>query len=329
MYKMDYEIRIGEMVLPILTSVKIRKDVTKLTDTATIVCPSVAHGRKLKFASQIAKWQQVTIRLGYDGKLRTEFEGYVKSVAVHDNQLNIECEDALLLFQRVTLPNMEMKDTTLKEVLEYVVEKVNDYIRSEGLGEPLGINCAYSYGYDKFTFKDVTAYKFMELIQKEGKPNIYIRDSTLNILPQYTNPVGFASYDTKVNICKDGLKLKWRSEEDRNLIVKVTARKKTGEEIEAVVGKEGGDVIELKLNSIRSQEDLQKIAEGQYSQEVYTGYEGSFDSWLIPFCDANYTISVQDSANGIKSGSYYCLAIEVELSSSGGHRKVFLGARIR
>ena len=329
MYRMDYDIRIGGTALPLLTSVKISKDVTKLTDTATIICPAVSHGRPLAFAKNLKKWQHVTIELGYDGKLRREFDGYVKSVALDDNQLRIECEDALLLFQRVTIPNGELKDVSLEQLLKHVIGKVNEYLQAESLGEPLSVDCRYSYGYDKFTFvNNATAYSVMEQIQKEGAPNIYISDNVLHIVPQYTDTTGEAVYSMQRNICKSGLNLKWRDENDRQLLVKVESKPKNGKPLTAQAGTAGGDTMSLAFSTITDLKSLQAIADNFHRSKIYTGYEGSFEAWLVPSCDAGFLVTLEDDKKSLRTGRYYVISVAVEFSSSGAKRTVSLGASV-
>ena len=330
MYRMSHEIRIGETVLPLLTSVRIKKDVTKLTDTAAIVCPAVSHGRKLAFVKGIEKWQRVSIRLGYDGKLRTEFEGYVKSVALHENQLEIECEDALLLFKRVDIPNGELKDTTLKEVLEHVLAKVNDFIGGEKLGEPIKLDCYYEYGYSKFSFVDSTAYDVMEQLQKEGLPNINITGGTLAIAPQFMVTTGEATYSMQRNICKEGMKLKWRDANNEDLCVEAKGRDKSGKELKATAGKQNGrNKMTLDFRTrISDKASLQAIADNIYRQKVYRGYDGEFTGWLVPFCDAGYLAKITDGRDTLRTGRYYVTAVAVEYSSAGGKRTVTLGASL-
>ena len=328
MFRMTYHIEVGGMVLPLLTSVKIRKDVKSLSDTATIICPAVSHFRPLAFAQNVKKGQRVSIALGYDDDNRQEFDGFVKSVAIDDNQLTIECEDPLYVFRRVDIPNGEKTNVTLKQLLDYVLGEVNAYIRSEELGEPLKLNCLYDYGYKTFRFVNATAYDFMDQIQKEGKPNIFISGGVLNIVPQYTHTNGVARYSMQRNICRDGLKLKWRGETDKDLYVEVKAKDINGGEITATVGKPGGETIKLNLPGGRDKASLQTIAGNLYKSQVYTGYEGSFCGWLVPFCDAGYVAEVTDVANELRNGRYYVEAVEVSFSSAGGVRTVQIGACI-
>lgn len=328
MYRMCHKIRIGETVLPVLTSVKIRKDVSKITDTATIVCPAVAHGRKLAFVSKLAKWQEVVIELGYDDELRTEFKGYVKSVALDDNQVVIDCEDPLFILQRVDLPNMELKNVTLSNLLKRVMGEVNKFRKDNNLGGPLAVDCSYEYTYDKFTFLNATAYSVLVQIQKEGAPNIYMKGDTLRIVPTYMEDEGRAVYSMQRNICKSNLKLKWMKPEDRQLCVIAKSRTKDGKEVEAKAGKDGENKLKIKFKTITSKVDLQTIANNLYNAKVYEGYSGSFSAWLVPFCDANYSVELRDESDVLKNGTYYVNAVDVEFSSSGGVRTLHLGAKV-
>ncbi|MCR5570477.1 MAG: hypothetical protein K6G31_14585 [Paludibacteraceae bacterium] len=287
--------------------------------------------RPLAFVQNVKKGQRVSIALGYDDDNRQEFDGFVKSVALDDNQLTLECEDPLYVFRRVDIPNGEKTNVTLKQLLDYVLGEVNAYIRSEGLGDPLKLNCLYDYGYSKITFTHATAYSVMEQIQKEGKPNIFISGGVLNIVPQYTHTNGTARYSMQRNICRDGLKLKWRNETDRDLYVEVKAKDTDGKtEIIATAGKarQNADKLEVKFNAIKDKASLQTIADNLYKSQVYTGYEGSFNGWLVPFCDAGYVVELTDAANELRSGRYYVEAVEVSFSSAGGVRSVSLGASV-
>lgn len=327
MYRMNYRIEVGKLTLPILTRVTIKKDVTKLTDTATIICPAVHGKRQFAFVGKIEKWQRIKIELGYDGKLNTEFEGYVESVKADGGKVTIECQDALLLFKRVDMPNGELKDVSLKDVLQRTLARVNEFLRSEGK-TTLKLNCRYDWSYDKFTFVNATAYSVMEQIQKEGAPNIYIADDTLNIVPQYTDTTGKAVYSMQSNIRKDGMNLKWRDENDQPLLVTASGTLTNGTKVEATAGKAGGNKIDLKFPRITDLKSLQSIADNMYRQKSYTGYEGKFSAWLVPYCDAGYAVELTDQRKSLRSGLYYVRSVTVEFSSSGSRRTLEIGSAL-
>ena len=60
----------------------------------------------------------------------------------------------------------------------------------------------------------------------------------------------------------------------------------------------------------------------------YTGYEGSFKSWLIPFCDAGYKVTITDNDTEYKNGDYYVVGVNVEFSQSGGVRTIKIGKKL-
>ncbi|MCR5568899.1 MAG: hypothetical protein K6G31_06445 [Paludibacteraceae bacterium] len=61
---------------------------------------------------------------------------------------------------------------------------------------------------------------------------------------------------------------------------------------------------------------------------MYTDYEGSFNGWLVPFCDASYVAVLTDAADELRSDRYLVEAVEVSFSSAGGVRSVSLGASV-
>ena len=328
MYRMDYSITVGALRLPLLTSVKIKKDVESLMDTATIVAPAVAHGKALAYAKVVALHQPVSIMLGYDGQLSNEFSGYVSSVVLEDNMLTIECEDALHLMRLVPMPDGQLKGVTVTSLLQQVVAKTNAYCSANGIAGTLTLNCLYSYSYTTFNFVHATAYDVMEKIQKEGKPNIDIKDGVLRVFPQYTSPDGIAVYSLASNICKEGLKLKWRSVTDRKLLVIAKSKGKNGVALQATAGVAGGDTQKIDFSGIYDLASLQRIANETYNHQCFTGYEGSFCSWLVPFVDANYQARIIDESGLLQNGSYYVKSVETEFSSSGGIRTISLGAGV-
>ena len=73
---------------------------------------------------------------------------------------------------------------------------------------------------------------------------------------------------------------------------------------------------------------MQLIAKATLNSLVYTGYEGSFTGWLVPFCDAGYAAELIDTEEEFKNGTYYVTAVDIEYSPSGGKRKISLGKRL-
>ncbi len=324
MLKLIHNIKIGDIPIKHLDKVEIRKSVENLCDTATISMPATVYNRPLRSIKELKEGSSVHIQLGYgrDENLKTEFKGYLKSVQTTSEGVKIECEDDIYLF-RVPMDDEEIKSPTVEQLLKKcinAVAKVYNII--------LSIDCKYDFSYEKFTIHKATAYDILKKIQEEAKPNIFIKDRTLCVYPQFYGEFGRAKYDFSKNIDAEGLDLIYKREDERKLLVEVTAKDSSGEEIKVVEGIAGGDKITKKIPYVTDKGTLQCLAQQTLSSMIYTGYEGSFTGWLVPFCDTGYAAELIDPEEEFKNGSYYVTAVDIEYSPSGGKRKISLGKKL-
>ena len=185
MFKMCWHIRIGKRTLKTLESVKIKHSVVLLSDTATIVLPATVFNKTINIEDKIKKGDEVTIQLGYDDKLKTEFKGYLKTVKTDAGSLSLECEDAIYLY-RVPVTDEILKNATLDTLLK----KINKAVK----GKTMSLSCDYSFTYSKFVIKSADAYDLLKKIQEETKANIYVKDDTLHVHPPYSEVFGSVTY---------------------------------------------------------------------------------------------------------------------------------------
>lgn len=314
MLNMDYEILIGGRRLGLLDSVTIRRSVESLCDTAVIVVPATYLNKALNLEQYLKEGEFIDISLGYNGNLQTEFNGYLKTVQTDDKSITIECEDDIWLFRK-ELPDKEYKNITLKSLLQQVAQQVG-----------MAVKCDYDFTYEKFVIKDATAYDVLKKVQDETKANIYCKDGTLHIHPQYSEIGGTTKYDFAVNIEKSDLK--WKNANDRKYFIEVEGIKPDGKRITVTAGKQGGDKRSVKVYGVTDQASLKKRAEEELTAMVYTGFEGSFTGWLVPYCEPTYKIELNDQDYPDKKGQYYAIATEVTFNSSGGRRKITIGKKI-
>ena len=52
------------------------------------------------------------------------------------------------------------------------------------------------------------------------------------------------------------------------------------------------------------------------------------NKWLVPYCDAEYLITLEDSTKSLTHGKYYVTAVAVEFSSAGAKRTISLGSSL-
>ncbi|MCQ2313275.1 MAG: hypothetical protein MJZ84_07515 [Paludibacteraceae bacterium] len=315
---MEHNISIGRYRLGIVDSVTIKHSVETLSDTAFIVLPGSYANKTLDVEGKLKEGDEVKIELGYNTTLKTEFMGYLKTIQTDDGSITLECEDAIWIFRK-EVADKEHKNITAKSLLQKIVQEVDG---------SFNVSCDYDFTYDKFVVKDATAFDVLKKIQDETKANIYFSGTTLHCHPQYseiTNQTPII-YDFNANVEKSDLK--YKSEKDRKYFVEVEGIPSSGKRVTVTYGTMGGDKRNIKVYGVTDKESLLKRAKEELTTLVYTGFEGSFTGWLIPFCEPAYKIELRDKDYPEKNGTYYVVATEIKFSSSGGERTVTIGKKI-
>lgn len=309
---MSWQITVGNYRLSMLSSVTITRSVEQLSDTATIVLPGSCFNKALEVEQTIKRGDKVRIRLGYDGKLEDEFDGYLESIATDDGSIKLNCEDALFTL-RTPVADKEFVNPNIEDLLKYIAPGFN-------------VKCDYSFRYDKYVIQSLTAYQVLKNLQEETKANIYLKDNELHVHPQYSEIFGSAYYSFQTNIEKS--ELEYKNAEDRKVEVTVEGKGKDGKVIRQTVGEKGGDTVTMKIDGVSDPATLRNLATEQLKIKSYTGYSGSFTGWLVPWCDAGFAVTLLDRDYDFKSGTYYATEVITSMSSSGGSRTIKLGRKI-
>ena len=317
MYRMSWNIRIGGFRLRMVEKVSIKRSVELLSDTATITLPGTVFNKAINIEDKIKVGDAVEIELGYNDDLKPEFKGYLKAIKTDSGSLTLELEDDIYLFRK-SVKDEEMKDASVKNILANICSQVGGF----------SVSCDYDFTYDKFVINNATGYDVLKKIQDEASPNIYLKDKVLHVHPQYAEIFGEARFDFSRNIERDGTDLKYKSEDERKLLVVVEGTDETGATVSVEKGTTGGDKMTLKLPGVSSRRSLEQKAQSVLEQKVYTGYEGSFQAWLVPYVDAGYKVAITDPDYEIKNGTYYVISVETTFSKDGGVRKITLGKRL-
>ena len=315
MFDLTWEIKVGKFKLMMLDSATVMRSVEQLSDTADIVLPGTCFNKAIEIEGKIKRGDAVSIKVGYDGKNREEFNGYLEAIATDDGAIKLKCEDGIFKFRK-PVADKEFMVPDVKDVLGYVCSQIGGY----------SLVCDYSFKYDKYVVRNNTGYDILKKVQEETKANIYLKGTELHVHPQYKEVFGSAKYSYQDNIEKSDLE--YKIAEDRPFEVTVECKGKDGKVIRVTAGKKGGDSETIKRDGVTDMASLTTLAEEMAKRKSYTGYSGSFTSWLIPYCDAGYKVSITDADYKIKDGEYYVLSVETKVSKSGGERKITVGAKI-
>lgn len=316
MLRMDFDITFGKFRLKMVDSVKVKHSVEQLSDTATITLPAMVEGKALEVESKLHAGDQVTIRLGYDGELETEFEGYLKAINTDNGNLTLECEDAIYLFDK-KVDDVELTGIGMKALLEKVVAQVDPSFT---------VDTEFDFTWDKFVFYHATARDVLKKVQDETKANIWFRDGVLHVQPQYAQASGkTVVFDFSRNI--ESSNLKYRKASDKKVEVTVKMTDAAGNSYEKTAGAPGGKSIKKVVSGV-SETQLATLAKNEHNLWCYDGFEGSFTGWLIPYVQPGDAVKIIDTDYPEKQGVYYVTGTEISFSKEGGKRTVSLGRRL-
>ncbi|TKT89470.1 hypothetical protein [Dyadobacter frigoris] len=323
MYKLDYEITIGNYKLQAVENVSIENSQELLSDECRISVPAMVAGKAIQIEDKIKRGDAVTVRLGYNGDLVTEFSGYLRAI-YPDSPMILECEESVFFFRR-PVKSVIFRNVAVKTILNYVLDQVNPQIPTPfTLVSDLS---DASYKWDSFTIHNATGFEVLDKLRQESGLMIYARGNELHYHLAFTQKTGDAIYDFGVNIeATDDLK--YVRAQDAKIKITVVGRTVKGAKVEGSAGEDGGDKITLQRPTISDKGTLENIAREQLKSLTYDGYRGEIKGWLIPYCTTGYSVVVRDPDYKEREGTYYVMGTKLEFGSNGGVRKVSLGAKL-
>ena len=321
MYNISWDIRFKtdntKYSLRTVESIYIEESVENLVDTAVITLPEAYMNQVFNIGKEVKRGSEIVIKAGYDGDLQTEFVGYVLDVVNNDNSLKINCEDALFLFRK-DVKDVELKPTSVPEIAQLLINQIDASYK---------LVCDYSISYEKFVIHQATAYDVLKKITEETKANIYFNTEKkeLHIHPPYIEKGGEAIYSMQRNI--ENSSLEFKKAIDRKVEVTVEKTNLNGKVESYTAGTTGGEKITLKVGSVATA-DLKKIAEAELIRRSTDMYEGSFDTWAIPFVKPTHSAKIKDEDYPEQDGKYYVVSVTTEINENGFKRTVKPGIKL-
>lgn len=335
-YTAQAEIQIGKVKIHGATEVEIENSVDAIGGTAKLTLPRNwmrSDGEKL--LGQINTGDRVAIRLGYNGKLKTEFNGYIAHIG-DTTPLVLECDDAWYKFKHADHITKSFKSVSLKELLQfifpgydvqcmdftfsggYIIRDVTPYTVVKKIKDEVGfcakldengkrITCFWAYdfqGFGKHTYVFGT---------RDGTHLADLRDRRL-----------------APNIAANGLK--FVSKDDRKLQITGKARQKNGTVITATVGSKDDDAEKRTMNfgsDVKTESELKSRIETELKKSNYDGYEGTITGFGSPQTTPGDTLALIDSETPERNGEYLIKRVKVRFNANGFRRENELSFKIK
>lgn len=340
------QIFLGNYVLNGLHEVRIKKSIHGLAESATIALPSVATMRKgslnedgsitMNAGGGVQTGQtrnffkdgdSVTINLGYNGELLTEFRGFVKQRSL-GMPLQVECEGFVRQLRLQTSVTKTYANTTLKQMLTDATA-----------GTDINVKCAVDFNISGVRLNNANGLQLCDWLRNATDRALticFIGDgSTLyaglpyTLLAQGDEDFGFGrvAYRLGYNLKRDnGLRMKIPSE-PVDVIMQGRYATQAAVMVEAK-DKYAKTKVQSMLNHIPDNPTLQDLATEKQTFLNYTGLEGNLTGFLQPYCAPGWTVQLVDRLNPDANGVYIVESTEVVFGMGGARRMVELGPKI-
>lgn len=319
MFVLACNISIGAVTYRQVHEVRIENDFSQLTDEAFIELPRISN----VLADNLKAGDAVKIQLAYEGVYEgIEFTGYVRQVSPKIPVV-VECENAAYLMKRVNIIKA-WKETTLKEVLTYLVDETN----KAGEGDIITLNrdLVPDIDFETFRISNVNAARAVQDIKDRYGLKAYFRDHQLYVGLAYIDRPGEVGYNLGKNVIED--KLTFRTADQVRLRVKATSILKDNKHIDVEVGDPDGELRSLTFYNITDKATLQTLAKEEIQKYRYDGFEGSLKTFLIPYATHGMTAKIFSPNYPQKDGSYHIDKVTTSFGVNGARRDVTIGIKL-
>lgn len=310
----------------------VNKAVIKIPASARLVCAAKEVSNTIQSAKQFNEGDKVIIKLGYNGKLVTEFTGFISRINIA-TPVEIECEGYSYQLRKTQPASKTFKNAELKEILKYIIKGTDIVLSKEIPGCVL----------QKIVINGHTGQEVLELIKKALGDLVYINfhDNELYAGLGYLDPKQTVTYRLGWNVIKDGNLKQHKASNDKITII-YRGKKKDGSQVEVAIKSKGQTAVittegragnggETKVyvtHAITDEPTLKKMAQAQLKKLSYDGYEGKITAFLQPFCQHGDKAKLIDKTYPERSGEHIVQAVEITYGMSGARRTVQIGETI-
>jgi hypothetical protein len=339
-FVLNSDITIGNFQFSGVNEVHISRGIHGVIDTATIHIPSiskiVSNGKVnpdiVVTGKQFSDGDPVTIKLGYNGNLQTEFMGFVKRRNL-DMPLVVECEGYSWLLRRNNV-NIFYPTVSVADLLAAAVAGIDaDYI--------INVQCEVDITLNNVSIENKCGLEVLDMLSTYTDDCLtcfFIEPNTLWCGLVYTpfaggdNPFGTGedinsvNYRLGYNLVKDN-SLEERLTENDPVLVRYSKKLANGTVITATSDAFPNYVRNTNkiLNHITDAASLTMLANEKAYKLNYAGYEGSLRAFLQPYCLPGYNAYIADDRYPERNGNYLVEGVQVDFGVNGARRIIEMG----
>lgn len=270
----------GRIEFNVCKSIHIESSVQVLSDSAKLELPREfknavnPNGKTVNIAGKsildyIKRGDSIKIEFGYDGRLATEFEGYITSVGA-EIPLLLECEDEMFKLKTAPRVTKFIKSGKLIDILKAVVPSNYD------------IECNADYSIGKWLIEDATPYNVLEELREKAGIRAYFKNPTTLCVGMIVDfkAQNIHKYNFSQNV-RRGSSLKF-VQSPKPILLTIESKQANGTVIKVSKGEKGGDEKTIKLWPNMTKSELEKWTENYHKSATQDGFEGTLDGWCYP-----------------------------------------------
>lgn len=297
-----------------LNAANISSSWKELTARCEITLPrNVRYFDKLNVREVFRRGDPVEVWLGYDGNNDLLFEGFITHVGA-DIPILIKCEDAMWKLKQQPV-NYSNKDVTLDDMLKAICPGIKiDALEGVKLGS--------------VRFAKTTVAKVLEKLQSDFNLYSYMKKGVLICGKYYATGTGVKPvlYGLERNVVDNSLV--YKNKED--IVLKITGKSilKNGDKLEAEIGEDGGDTMELTYYNVSPKSELEKKIKADYELAHRDGWEGSLTGYGLPMPVQGEKAEVKSIIYPDRVGTYYIDGVNTNFDSGGFRNEAQLGGKV-
>lgn len=322
------EVTIGSITLNQVNEIEVRSSWRDLTDTATITLPRNLNYRLERLDQVIKRDDPVTIKVGFNGNLTTEFEGYVKEVEPN-TPVKIYCEDEMLKLKRGHYTKV-WKKLKLEEIIKEIAPGYKYEIEDATL---------------TYLAKNKSAAEVLLDLREYGVFTYFRKiNGQLTLYSGFPYSFNFSehTYHMQKNIRENDLKFRMAidpSDPSSSIRIQVKAianlpnGKKTIEYFPSEDKVSGAEIITMNYSELSSDEKTRKklllqYAEAEFKKYNVDGYRGSITGFAIPVVRHGDQVKIIDARYPEREGKYLVDRTTVQFGEVYLKRRVELGPKV-
>lgn len=314
MLAFNCHITVGQNTFKGVTDLEIRSSRTSLSDQCIIKLPNLQK----QFEKSFKVGDPVTVNIGYDSELNTEFEGFISKKKA-GRPFEIVCEDYMFTLKRKPI-NRAWRSVSLKTLLQEITQGVDLTISSDLPDVELS----------PFRIENSTAAKALQKLKDEFGLTVYFRGKSLYAGLAYSeNLEGKNTYNLSLGLPLQGTNLEFKDDDDTSIKLTAISVLSDNTKLTVEVGDPDGEQRTWHTYNVSNESDLKVLATEKLRDFKYSGYEGFIKTFGRPYPKHGQVAEVKDSVYPDREGSYVIDEVISRVSKTDGFkRKVRLGIQV-